>query len=59
MEAPGFSGAILVSEGDEVVLRKGYGLANREVRRSCACGSRLAAYGPWTTFVYAKFAYWN
>lgn len=33
MEALGFSGAIIVSEGDEVVLRKGYGLADREARR--------------------------
>lgn len=33
MEALGFSGAIIVSEGDEVVLRKGYGYANRETRR--------------------------
>jgi len=34
MEALGFSGAIIVSEGDEVVLRKGYGLADRETRRA-------------------------
>lgn len=33
IEALGFSGAIIVSEGDEVVLRKGYGLADRETRR--------------------------
>lgn len=33
MEAFGFSGAIIVSDGDEVVLRKGYGLADRESRR--------------------------
>ena len=33
MEALGFSGAIIVSEGEEVVLRKGYGLADRETRR--------------------------
>lgn len=33
MEAFGFSGAIIVIEGDEVVLRKGYGLADRETRR--------------------------
>jgi CubicO group peptidase (beta-lactamase class C family) len=33
LEALGFSGAIIVSEGDEVVLRKGYGLADRESRR--------------------------
>ena len=33
MEAFGFSGAIIVSDGDEVVLRKGYGLAVRESRR--------------------------
>jgi CubicO group peptidase (beta-lactamase class C family) len=33
IEALGFSGAIVVSEGDEVVLRKGYGLADRETRR--------------------------
>ena len=33
IEALGFSGAIIVSEGDEVVLRKGYGLADRESRR--------------------------
>jgi len=59
MEAPGFSGAILVSEGDEVVLHKNYGLANREACRPCTPGSRLAAYGPWTIFAYAKFANWN
>lgn len=33
METLGFSGAIIVSEGDEVVLSKGYGYANRETRR--------------------------
>jgi len=33
MESMGFSGAIIVSEGDKVVLRKGYGLADREKRR--------------------------
>ncbi len=33
MESLGFSGAIIVSEGDEIVLRKGYGLADRETRR--------------------------
>ena len=33
MEALGFSGAVIVSEGDEVVLRKGYGLSDRENRR--------------------------
>jgi len=33
MESIGFSGAIIVSQGDEVVLRKGYGLADRETRR--------------------------
>jgi len=33
MEAFGFSGAIIVSEGDEIVLRKGYGYANRETRQ--------------------------
>jgi CubicO group peptidase (beta-lactamase class C family) len=33
MEALGFSGAIIVSEGGEVVLRKGYGYANRETRQ--------------------------
>ncbi len=33
MEALGFSGAIIVSEGDEVLLYKGYGLADRETRR--------------------------
>ena len=33
MEALGFSGAIIVSEGDAVVLREGYGLADRESRR--------------------------
>jgi CubicO group peptidase (beta-lactamase class C family) len=32
MEVIGFSGAIIVSEGDEVVLSKGYGLADRESR---------------------------
>lgn len=33
IEAFGFSGAIIVSEGDEVILRKGYGYANREARQ--------------------------
>ncbi len=33
MEAQGFSGAIIVSAGDDVVLRKGYGYANRETRQ--------------------------
>lgn len=33
VEAVGFSGAIIVSEGDKVVLRKGYGFADRETRR--------------------------
>ncbi|MFQ5753622.1 MAG: serine hydrolase, partial [bacterium] len=33
METLGFSGAIIVSKGDELVLRKGYGLADRETRR--------------------------
>lgn len=33
MESQGFSGAILVSENDEVILRKGYGFADREKRR--------------------------
>lgn len=33
MEALGFSGAIIASQGDEVILRKGYGLADREARR--------------------------
>ncbi len=33
MEALGFSGAIIVSHGGEVVLRKGYGMANRDTRR--------------------------
>ncbi len=32
MEALGFSGAIIVSEGDKVVLRKGYGFAERQAR---------------------------
>jgi len=33
METLGFSGAIVVSKGDEILLIKGYGLANRETRR--------------------------
>jgi len=33
LEALGFSGAIIVTHGGEVVLRKGYGLADRETRR--------------------------
>lgn len=33
MEALGFSGAIIVSHGGQVVLREGYGLADRETRR--------------------------
>lgn len=33
MEALGFSGAIIVSHGGDVVLREGYGLAERETRR--------------------------
>jgi CubicO group peptidase (beta-lactamase class C family) len=32
IEAFGFSGAIIVSEGEEIILRKGYGYANREAR---------------------------
>ncbi len=33
MESLGFSGAIIVTHGGEVVLREGYGLADRETRR--------------------------
>lgn len=33
MESLGFSGAIIVTHGDQVVLREGYGLADREARR--------------------------
>ncbi|WP_441001465.1 serine hydrolase domain-containing protein [Fodinibius sp. SL11] len=33
IEAMGFSGAIIVSQSDSVVLRKGYGIADRETRR--------------------------
>lgn len=33
MASLGFSGAIIVEHGGEVVLRKGYGLADREARR--------------------------
>lgn len=33
MEALGFSGAIIVNVSDKAVLRKGYGLADRETRR--------------------------
>ena len=33
LESLGFSGAIIVRIADNVVLRKGYGLANRETRR--------------------------
>lgn len=33
MESFGFSGAIIVSENDEVILTKGYGYANRETRK--------------------------
>ncbi len=33
MESLGFSGAIIVTHGSEVVLREGYGLADRETRR--------------------------
>ena len=33
MEALGFSGAIIVSKDDEVILKKGYGYANRETRQ--------------------------
>jgi CubicO group peptidase (beta-lactamase class C family) len=33
LEALGFSGAIIVDHGGEVVLRRGYGLADREARR--------------------------
>ena len=33
MEVQGFSGAIIISDGDEVILRKGYGYANREKRQ--------------------------
>lgn len=32
MEKLGFSGAIIVSKGDEVILRKGYGFADRKKR---------------------------
>ena len=32
IEAFGFSGSIIVSKGDEVILKKGYGLSNREKR---------------------------
>ncbi len=39
MEALGFSGAIIVSEGDEVLLNKGYGLADRETRRHYTSGT--------------------
>ena len=39
MEALGFSGAIIVSEGDEVLLSKGYGLADRETRRHYTSGT--------------------
>jgi len=35
MEAFGFSGSILVAHEGEVVLRAGYGLADREARRPC------------------------
>ncbi len=30
----GFSGAVLVAEGDKILLSKGYGLANRDTRAS-------------------------
>ena len=33
MESLGFSGAIIVSQGGRVLLRKGYGLADRETRQ--------------------------
>ena len=33
METLGFSGAIIVSHGDEIILRKGYGYADREIRQ--------------------------
>jgi len=33
VEVFGFSGAIIVSESDEIILRKGYGYANRETRQ--------------------------
>jgi CubicO group peptidase (beta-lactamase class C family) len=33
MESMGFSGAIIVSQGDNLILRKGYGLADRNTRR--------------------------
>ncbi|SMO59884.1 serine hydrolase domain-containing protein [Fodinibius sediminis] len=36
IEAMGFSGAAVVSKGDGIVLRKGYGLADRESRRPYA-----------------------
>lgn len=32
METLGFSGAVIVMQGDDVILRKGYGYANRETR---------------------------
>ena len=33
MEVLGFSGAIIVSKGNEILLQKGYGLADRKARR--------------------------
>ncbi len=39
MEGLGFSGAIIVSEGDEIILRKGYGYANRETRQPYTPGT--------------------
>ncbi|MEK7794138.1 MAG: serine hydrolase domain-containing protein, partial [Candidatus Hydrogenedentota bacterium] len=35
IEANGFSGVVLVAKGDEVILAKGYGYADREARRRC------------------------
>ena len=39
METLGFSGAIVVSKGDEILLSKGYGLADRETRRHYTSGT--------------------
>lgn len=39
LEGLGFSGAIIVDEGGQVVLRKGYGLADRETRRPYAANT--------------------
>jgi CubicO group peptidase (beta-lactamase class C family) len=33
LQSMGFSGAIIVSKGDQIILRNGYGLADRESRR--------------------------